>query len=48
VAKGEQDSRKSAGSKQIKKPSKLDKPGLPDEQLGKVAGGMASREDNKK
>jgi len=46
MAKSEQNPRKSAGSKQtqIKKPSTLDKPGLPDEQLGKVAGGMTSKE----
>jgi hypothetical protein len=49
MAKSEQEPRKSAGSKQqVKKPGVLDKPGLPEEQLGKVAGGMNSKEDKRK
>ena len=52
MAQGEQQPpRKGPGLRKeppAKKPSNLDKPGIPEEQLGKVAGGMGNREDPKK
>ena len=51
MTKSEQQPRKgSISSKQqpAKKPSNLDKPGLPEEQLGKVAGGRSSMEQDRK
>jgi hypothetical protein len=51
MTKGEQQPRKGPGSgKPVpgKKPTSLDKPGLDDAQLGKVAGGMAAGEGKKK
>ena len=51
MAKSEQQPRKGSISGKeppAKKPSKLDKPGLPDEQLGKVAGGRSTMEQARK
>lgn len=48
MAKGEQQ-RKGAGKPPTaKKPTNLDKPGLSEQQLGKVAGGLAAKEMSKK
>ncbi|HVO00683.1 MAG TPA: hypothetical protein VMT54_00700 [Candidatus Cybelea sp.] len=49
MAKSEQQPRKGAGKPVPgKKPTNLDKPGIDEQQLGKVAGGLAAAESKRK